>query len=98
MEILDLNDAQQQRFIKAYDITKLALERLEVFPANAQEKSQLLELDELEVGYPRMKLSHLYDVIAFIHAHVAKQEVEYLENQELNGSKGREILKQLVSA
>jgi hypothetical protein len=97
MEILDLNDAQQQRFIKAYDITKLALERLEVFPANAQEKSQLLELDELEAGYPRMKLSHLYDVISFIHAHVAKQEVEYLENQELNGSKGREILKQLVS-
>lgn len=97
MEILDLSDAQQQRFLKAYDITKLALERVGVFPANAQEKQQVLELDELETGYPRMKLSDLYDVVAFIHAYVAKQEVEYLENKEFNASKGRDILKQLVS-
>jgi DNA helicase HerA-like ATPase len=96
MEILDLSDAQQERFLKAYDVTKLALERLGVFPANAQEKQQLLELDELESGYPRMKLSHLYDVIAFIHAYIADEEVEYLENKELNG-KGRDVLKQVVS-
>ena len=97
MEILDLSDAQQQRFLKAYDITKLALERLGIFPANTQEKQQLLELDELEAGYPRMKLSHLYDVIAFIHAHVAKQDVEYLENKEFNANSGRDVLKQLVN-
>lgn len=96
MEILDLSDAQQERFLKAYDVTKLVLERLQVFPANAQEKQQLLELDEQDTGYPRMKLSHLYDVIAFIHAHVADEEVEYLENKEFNG-KGREVLKQVVS-
>jgi len=96
MEILDLSDAQQERFLKAYDVTKLVLERLQVFPANTQEKQQLLELDELEAGYPRMKLSHLYDVIAFIHAYVADEEIEYMENKEFNG-KGREVLKQVVS-
>jgi DNA helicase HerA-like ATPase len=96
MEILDLSDAQQERFLKAYDVTKLVLERLQIFPANAQEKQQLLELDEQDSGYPRMRLSHLYDVIAFIHGHVADEEVEYLENKEFNG-KGREVLKQVVS-
>ena len=54
MEILELSEPQQQRFLKAYDVTKLVLERLQIFPANAQEKQQLLELDELETGYPRM--------------------------------------------
>lgn len=96
MEILDLSDAQQERFLKAYDVTKLVLERLQVFPANAEEKKQLLELDELDSGYPRMKLSHLYDVIAFIHGYVADEEIEYLESKEFNG-KGRDVLKQVVS-
>src|SRR5437773_8746783 len=79
----------------AYEMTKLALERTQVFPANAQEKQQLLELDELEAGYPRMKLSHLYDVISFITAYIADEEDCYLESKEFNG-KGREVLKQLV--
>ncbi len=95
MEILDLSDAQQERFLKAYDVAKLVLERLQVFPANAQEKQQLLELDELETGYPRMKLSHLYDVIAFISAHIADEEEVYLENKEFSG-KGKDVLKQVV--
>jgi uncharacterized protein len=96
MEILALTDAQQERFFKAYDVTKLVLERLQVFPANAQEKQQLLELDELEAGYPRMKLSHLYDVIAFITAHIADESEVYLENKDFDG-KGRDILKQVVN-
>lgn len=95
MEILDLSDAQQERFLKAYDATKLVLERLQIYPANAEEKQQLLELDELEAGYPRMKLSHLYDVIAFITAHITDEEEVYLENKEFNG-KGRDILKQVI--
>lgn len=96
MEILDLSDAQQQRFFKAFDVAKLALERLQIFPANALEKQQLLELDELESGYPQMRLSHLHDVIAFITAKIADEPEVYLETPEFNG-KGREILKQVVS-
>lgn len=94
IEILDLSDAQQERFLKAYDITKLALERVQIFPSNAEEKKQLLELDELDTGYPRMKLSHLYDVIQFIAAQIADEDEPYLETKEFNG-KGKDVLKQL---
>src|SRR5262249_18334901 len=34
MEILELTDAQQERFLKAYDVTKLLLERLQIYPTN----------------------------------------------------------------
>jgi len=66
IEILDLTDAQQERCLKAYDATKLALDKLKIFPSSDQEKNQLLELDELEAGYPRMTLSHLYDMVNII--------------------------------
>jgi hypothetical protein len=66
IEILRLTDAQQERCLKAYDATKLALDKLGIFPSNPEERNQLLELDELEVGYPRMTLSHLYDMVNII--------------------------------
>lgn len=62
-EILDLNDAQTERFFKAYDITKLALERTGIWPRTEDERQSMIELDELESGYPGMTLIHLYDVI-----------------------------------
>ncbi len=95
IEILDLSDAQQERFLKAYDVAKLVLERLQIFPATTQEKQQVMELDELETGYPRMTLAHLYDVVQFITAFIADQEEVYLETKEFNG-KGRDVLKQVV--
>jgi len=66
IEILDLNDAQQERCLKAYDATKLTMDKLGIFPSNSEERNQLLELDELEAGYPRMTLSHLYDMVNII--------------------------------
>jgi uncharacterized protein len=94
MEILDLTDAQQERFLKAFDITKLALERFKIFPANNQEKQELLELDELESGYPRMTLTHIYDVIRLISAKVGDEEDPYLETADFN--KQREQLKTII--
>ncbi len=63
MEVLDLNDAQQQRYQKAYDLTKQVLRDIGVFPSTPQEYEHLLELDELEEGYPRMRLEHIYDMV-----------------------------------
>ncbi|MGH2496659.1 MAG: ATP-binding protein [Ktedonobacteraceae bacterium] len=63
MGMLDLNDAQQQRYQKAYDITKRILYDLGIFPANDDEKQQVFELDEMETGYPRMLAQHVYDVV-----------------------------------
>jgi hypothetical protein len=62
-EILELSEAQEERFFKAYDVTKLALEKMGVWPVTEPERKQLVELDEFEAGYPKMILAHLYDVI-----------------------------------
>ncbi len=96
-EILELTDAQIERFFKAYDITKLALEKMGVWPTNDAERQQLIELDELETGYPRMTLTHLYDVIKEIEAWVDKDDIEpWLESPELR--QGRAKLRQIINA
>ncbi len=63
-ELLDLSPAQETRFFQAYEVCKLLLRDLGVYPARGhhQEESDALQLDELETGYPRMTLSHLLDV------------------------------------
>ena len=66
IEILNLSDAQQERYLKAYDVCKLAMEKLGIFPVKPEEKESLMELDELETGYPKMKLGHLYDMVNII--------------------------------
>lgn len=63
-EILEMTDAQQERFHKAYEVTKLLLEDLKIFPKTPDEQRQLLELDEMSTGYPRMTLQHLLDVVS----------------------------------
>jgi DNA helicase HerA-like ATPase len=65
MEILDLTDAQQERFLKAYDIAKDVLRDLEIFPEkdNAEHDRIALELDEFERGYPRVTVPLLIDIV-----------------------------------
>ncbi|QJW98361.1 ATP-binding protein [Frigoriglobus tundricola] len=65
MEILQFSDAQQERFLKAYDITKELMRDLNIFPAkdSADQQRLALENDEFERGYPRMMLSLLMDVV-----------------------------------
>jgi uncharacterized protein len=64
-EILGLSEAQEQRFLKAYDITKEVMRELGIFPAfkNAEQERFAIENDEFERGYPRMTLSLLIDVV-----------------------------------
>ncbi len=64
-EILDLSDAQEERFFKAFDITKEVMRDLDIFPKkeNADEQRRALENDEFERGYPRMMLALLMDVV-----------------------------------
>ena len=61
--MLELNDAQQQRYQKAYDIAKRILWAMRIFPTNEEEKRQVFELDEMESGYPKMTVEHMYDVV-----------------------------------
>lgn len=64
-EILGLSDAQQERFLKAYDIAKEVMRDLGLFPAknDARQEQMVMELDEFERGYPRMTLGILMDVV-----------------------------------
>jgi len=65
-EILDLSDAQLERYWKAYEITKEVMRELHVFPAkgDGEQERMALELDEFDRGYPRMTLSLLMDVVS----------------------------------
>jgi uncharacterized protein len=65
MEILDLSDAQQERFLKAYDIAKSLLRDLDIFPEKGKPDQEriALEIDEFERGYPRITLPLLIDIV-----------------------------------
>ena len=76
MEILDLNEAQQQRFLKAYDLAKRVLMTLKIYPSTDEERQELLELDEMEQGYPRLTLQVMYDIVRAC-AHVVADEPDY---------------------
>ncbi len=74
MELLELNDAQQQRYLSAYDVTKRVLQELKISPQANEDTERFVELDEMEEGYPRMKLAHIYDIIAACGQIVDKAE------------------------
>lgn len=95
IEILDLTDAQQERFLKAYDVTKILLERLKIFPASETEREAVIELDELDTGYPRMTLAHVYDVVRQVTSVVSKEDDPYLETA--NFYQNRDQLKELIA-
>ncbi len=76
MEILELNEAQQQRYLKAYDLARDILRRLKIYPSTQNEQAELIELDEMERGYPRLTLEMMYDIVQTC-AHVVAKEEEY---------------------
>lgn len=63
IEILGFNDAQEERFLRAYDIARGILMKLGIYPADDKEKEEMLELDEQETGIPRLTLQMFYDVV-----------------------------------
>ena len=77
-ELLELNDAQRQRFLQAYDVAVALLRELRIFPrpGRPEEDQEALEWDELETGYPRLELRFLMDVIGGAKLLVEKGEKE----------------------
>jgi len=76
MEILELSEAQQDRFYKAYDATRAVMRDLKIYPSSKPEEDTLLDLDELEVGYPKLTLSYLLDIAGMFRHAVSKDEGE----------------------
>ena len=87
-EVLDMSDPQKDRFLEAYEIGKRILSRLEIFPAPATRRAdeeRLADLDELETGYPRMKLEHVYDIVQICAAVAKKEEAPAFEAPDFRG-------------
>ena len=84
MDVLDLTDAQQQRFMKAYDVLKLLMRDFGLFPrrGDADDLRQLVDLDELDRGFPRMTLAMLRDV--------ANVCLDYADRGESGGRKKKD--------
>lgn len=74
MELMELTGAQEERYLRAYDITKRVLQDLKISPQAGEDTSRFIELDEMEAGYPRMTLAHIYDIIAACAQLVDKAE------------------------
>ncbi len=76
MEILNLTEAQQERFYKAYDAARAVMRDLKIYPATKEDETQLMDLDELETGYPKLTLSLLLDIVGMFRHQVSKDETE----------------------
>jgi uncharacterized protein len=97
-EIMDLSDAQQDRFFKAYDTAKLILRDLDIYPRKGSgEEREALELDEFESGYPKLTLLYLIDVAGFFLGKLASTEYEP-HNNAFKGTKESAQIKQRVGA
>ncbi len=103
-EMLQLSEAQTDRYLFAYEAAKGILRDLGVFPqreaAPAERERQeqiLLKLDEFERGYPRLRLSLLLDVVGQCKALVNKARFEPF-NEVLRSEAGREVLVKHLNA
>ncbi len=81
IEILDLPIAQQERFLKAYDIAKALLRELKIFPrqGHAEDEQLVMDIDEFERGYPRLTLQLLMDVVSACLSQLEKTELRVFD-------------------
>lgn len=63
MEILDLSDAQERRWLDAYEVCRVVMERLRIYPSSDDEQRDAADIDELETGWPRMSLRMMLDIV-----------------------------------
>lgn len=72
-EMLELGEAQMDRFAKAYDVAKGALQDAGIFPRpdHPEDERLLVELNEFETGYPGLTVDILNDIVEAFYAKVA---------------------------
>jgi hypothetical protein len=63
IEILNLTEAQERRFSEAYEITRVVMERLQVYPSTPAEQQEALDIDELSRGWPKMTVDMIIDIV-----------------------------------
>jgi DNA helicase HerA-like ATPase len=85
-EIVDMTEAQQERFFRTIDIGKQVLRDLKIYPTNDEEERAVLELNEFEEGYPGLTISRIIDLASAMLAVAEKREAGDVQlfNPELN--------------
>jgi DNA helicase HerA-like ATPase len=107
-EILGLTEAQEQRFMQAYDIAKEVMRELGIFPAikNEEQERYAMEIDEFERGYPRLTLTMMMDVVGacrrIVEAGTASKGEPSVEFTPLDANlaspEGKDTLKRKIRA
>lgn len=101
IEILGLNDAQQGRFLAAYDIGRNLLRELDIFPQKKDEAAlqAAIDWDEMESGYPHLTLALLIDIVSACIGHLKGSEHPYFTSDVIKSSGTAQAkLKALVAA
>ncbi len=88
VSLLDLGetDAQAERLYEAFALAKRMMDGFGIFPRNAAERTIADSLDEVSFGYPRMRLSILYDAISAFEAKVRKEELASVKSPEFDSA------------
>lgn len=97
-EVLDLSEPQERRLLDAYEICRVTMERVKIYPANDDEQREALELDELLGGWPRMTIEMMLDVVSVAIEHIDKKDLSEFRGRR-NGFAGHEkVLLQTLNA
>jgi len=89
-EILDLSEAQVERFWATYEIAKTVLRK---FGVSAPDD---MLLDDFETGFPGMRLDHVLDIADACLSHVAKGGEASFRSREF-ASRGDEIKREIAA-
>lgn len=97
-EIMELSDAQSDRYFKAYDVTKLVLRDLGIFPRkdNKEDEEIILELNEFDAGYPMMTLSYLIDIANFFLSSLTHNEFIPF-NEGFKSEQARKVIEKRIN-
>ncbi len=74
-ELMDLSEAQVDRFTKAYDLAIGALEVAGIFPrpGHPEDEARVAERNEFEEGFPQLTIAILLDIVDGFSAKVNKR-------------------------
>lgn len=63
-EVLDLSEPQERRLMDAYEICRVTMDAVKIYPVSPQEVQEALDIDELDRGWPKMTIDMMIDAVS----------------------------------
>jgi DNA helicase HerA-like ATPase len=95
MEIFDLNEAQEERFQKAVTTTARLLDELDLWTEENRQYAKEA-MDEFDEGWPKMRLSQVYDVARCIADVLQHKEVQSGPLRSPDFERNRDAFKKVI--